>query len=117
MRLTWSALGLWKVYIPSALESRPSALSRIPAGDPPNSPSTDRPPEFTKAHFDQWIEFQKKKGKAVSKDTWSLFVDFIRSIDADFKEYDDSGEPPILLSNVDDESVLLTRFSGLAVYN
>lgn len=44
-------------------------------------------------------------------------MDFIRSIDADFKEYDDSGEPPILLSNVDDESVLLTRFSGLAVYN
>lgn len=94
VRLTGTALGLWNVYIPSALEARPSALSRIPSGDPPNSPSTDIPPEFTKAHFDLWIEFQKKKGKAVSKDTWSLFVDFIRSIDADFKEYDDSGESP-----------------------
>jgi len=28
----------------------------------------------------------------VSKDTWSLFVDFIRSIDKDFKEYDKEGE-------------------------
>lgn len=85
-------MDLWSLYIPPALESRPSALARIPAGDPPNSPSNDRPPEFTKAHFDSWIEFQKKKGKAVSKDTWSLFVDFVRSIDADFKEYDDSGK-------------------------
>lgn len=86
------ALGLWDVYIPPALESRPSALSRISTGDPPNSASTDLAPEFTRAHFDLWIEFQNKKGKAVSKDTWSLFVDFIRSIDADFKEYDDSGK-------------------------
>jgi hypothetical protein len=28
----------------------------------------------------------------VSKDTWSLLVDFIRSIDADFKEHDEEGE-------------------------
>lgn len=78
--------------MPPALESRPSALSRIPTGGAPNSPSTERPPEFTKTHFDLWLEFQKKKGRAVSKDTWSLFIDFIRSIDADFKDYDDSGE-------------------------
>jgi DCN1-like protein 1/2 len=39
-----------------------------------------------------WLDFQKSRGKAVSKDTWSLLVDFIRSIDKDFKEYDDSGE-------------------------
>jgi len=42
--------------------------------------------------FDTWIEFQRKKGKAVSKDTWSLFVDFIRNIDKDFKQYDQEGE-------------------------
>jgi DCN1-like protein 1/2 len=86
------ALDLWNLYIPPALESRPSALSRIPPSEPPNSPSTTNPPEFTKEHFEQWIEFQKKKSKAISKDTWSLFVDFIRSIDGKFQEYDDSGQ-------------------------
>lgn len=39
-----------------------------------------------------WLDFQKKRGKAISKDTWSLLVDFIRSIDAQFKDYDESGE-------------------------
>jgi DCN1-like protein 1/2 len=33
-----------------------------------------------------------KKGKAVSKDTWSLLFDFIRTIDGNFKEYDETGE-------------------------
>lgn len=33
----------------------------------------------------------KGKGKAVSRDTWVLFVDFVRSIDADFKEHDEEG--------------------------
>jgi DCN1-like protein 1/2 len=89
---------LWNLYIPPALESRPSALSRIPSGEPPNSPSNTNPPEFTKAHFDQWIEFQKAKGKAISKDTWSLFVDFIRSIDEKFEQYDDSGKLLMSLS-------------------
>jgi DCN1-like protein 1/2 len=32
------------------------------------------------------------KGKAVSRDTWVLFIDFLRSIDADFKEHDEEGE-------------------------
>jgi DCN1-like protein 1/2 len=39
-----------------------------------------------------WLDFQKTRGKAVSKDTWSLLVDFIRSIDKEFREYDDAGE-------------------------
>ena len=72
---------MWTIYIPPALSARPSALSH----------GSD-PPQFTQSHFDAWIEFQKLKGKAVSKDTWSLFIDFIRSIDGDFKIYDEEGE-------------------------
>lgn len=85
------ALSMWQIYIPPALTAKPSALSRIP----PKSPATTRsnvPTQFTKAHFDKWIEFQEKKGKAVSKDTWSLLIDFIRTIDSEFKEYDEGGE-------------------------
>lgn len=87
-----AAIDLWNLYIPPALAARPSALARIPAGEPPNSSSNTQPPAFTSKHLEMWCEFQRKKGKAVSKDTWSLFVDFARSIDKDFKEYDDSGE-------------------------
>jgi DCN1-like protein 1/2 len=82
---------MWSLFIPPALTSSPSALSRLPAGVPASESSTI-PPDFTEQHFQMWLDFQKSRGKAVSKDTWSLLVDFIRSIDKDFKEYDDSGE-------------------------
>lgn len=77
------ALDMWQLFIPPALSARPSALSHESSGNAP---------QYTQEHFEKWIEFQRKKGKAVSKDTWTLLVDFIRSIDADFKEYDESGE-------------------------
>ena len=85
-----TALSLWPIFIEPALTSSPSALSRIKPGQPPLSESDD-PPQFTTRHFELWIEFQTKKGKAISKDTWNLFVDFVRTIDADFKEYDEEG--------------------------
>lgn len=85
------ALDLWTLYIPPALTSRPSALARVPANSPATSTSTFDSPQFTQDDFNTWIEFQRKKGKAVSKDTWSLFVDFVRSIDKDFKDYDEEG--------------------------
>lgn len=34
----------------------------------------------------------RAKGKAVTRDTWVLFIDFVRSIDKDFKDYDEEGE-------------------------
>ncbi len=81
---------MWSLFIPPALQSRPSALS--------HESSTDSAPQFTDAHFDQWLEFQRKRGKAVSKDTWALLLDFIRSIDAEFKEYDESGKSAFMPS-------------------
>ena len=33
----------------------------------------------------------RTKGKAVTRDTWVLFIDFVRSIDKDFKDYDEEG--------------------------
>ena len=86
-----AALDMWNLFIPPALRASPSALSHICPGSPPTASSSD-PPQFSKADFDAWIEFQRQKGKAVSKDTWTLFIDFVRSIDKDFKEYDEEGE-------------------------
>ncbi|WWD21940.1 hypothetical protein CI109_106428 [Kwoniella shandongensis] len=85
-----TAVDLWTLFIPPALSSSPSALSHLPDNSSPH---------FTQTEFALWLEFIKQKGKAVSKDTWSLFVDFVRSIDMDFKEYDDEGAWP---STIDD---------------
>ena len=90
VRLT-AALSLWPIFVEPALDASPSALSHIQPGSPPSTESSD-PPQFTKRHFELWIQFQTKKNKAVSKDTWNLFIDFIRTIDADFKDYDEEGE-------------------------
>jgi DCN1-like protein 1/2 len=83
---------MWSLYIPPALKSRPSALSKLLPGESATSTSSAIPPDFTMDDFELWLEFQKEKGKAVSKDTWSLFVDFIRTIDEEFKAYDEEGE-------------------------
>jgi hypothetical protein len=34
----------------------------------------------------------KARGKPVSKDVWGLFVDFVRTIDPDYANYDEDGE-------------------------
>ncbi|WVR04315.1 hypothetical protein IAU60_001315 [Kwoniella sp. DSM 27419] len=85
-----TACDLWTLFIPPALAASPSALART---------ADNSPPQFSTAEFDLWLDFIQKKGKAVSKDTWSLLVDFIRSIDKEFKDYDDEGAWP---STIDD---------------
>ncbi|KAK4685586.1 hypothetical protein P7C73_g4561, partial [Tremellales sp. Uapishka_1] len=86
-----TGIDMWKLYIPPALAARPSALSKV------SSPGA--PPDFTEKELGMWLEFIQKKGKAISKDTWSLFIDFVRSIDSDFKEYDEEAAWP---STIDD---------------
>lgn len=90
-----TALSFWQVLIPPALASNPSALSHVIITDPDSGEQTIAPdptPQFTEQHLDIWIEFQKSKGKAISRDTWDMFLDFIRVIDKDFTEYDEEGE-------------------------
>ncbi|GAA5840362.1 hypothetical protein JCM11251_006706 [Rhodosporidiobolus azoricus] len=49
----------------------------------PLDPGSKIPPEQLK----MWLEFlQQKGGRAVSKDTWQLFLDFVRSIDPAFED-------------------------------
>lgn len=83
-----SAISYWQAFIPPALESTPSAL----ASTRPDAASSSSPPEFSKSDLDLWCEFMRAKGKAVTRDTWVLFIDFVRSIDKDFKDYDEEGE-------------------------
>ena len=83
---------MWTLFVPPALSASPSALSHTPPNSAASTSTSDSP-QFTSSDFSSWIDFQRAKGKAVSKDTWNLFVDFIRTIDSEFKEYDEEGEP------------------------
>ncbi|ORX33517.1 Cullin binding-domain-containing protein [Kockovaella imperatae] len=85
-----TAIDMWTLFIPPALQASPSALSHLP------SSTTSL---FSMQDFESWIEFQRQRGKAVSKDTWTLFIDFVRTIDADFKDYDEEAAWP---STIDD---------------
>lgn len=45
--------------------------------------------------LETWITFlEETKKKAINKDTWDLFWDFSRQVNADFSNYDPSGAWP-----------------------
>lgn len=68
----------------------------------PFSPSFDSAPgSFTLRQFNLWKSFLQEKGKdrAISKDTWMLFLDFTKEIDSDFQNHDFDAAWP---SQIDD---------------
>ncbi|KAJ7038883.1 Cullin binding-domain-containing protein [Mycena alexandri] len=55
---------------------------------------------FAPEHVDWWFEFLGTHGgKGVSKDTWVMFLDFVRTVDARFETYDMEAAWP---STIDD---------------
>ncbi|PWN41468.1 DUF298-domain-containing protein, partial [Ceraceosorus guamensis] len=54
---------------------------------------------FTARQLDLWEKYLTNEtgGRAISKDTWTLFLDFTKEIDADFKEHDfDAAWPSVI---------------------
>lgn len=49
-------------------------------------------------HLDLWCEFLENRKHAISKDTYSLLLDFTQTIHADFSNFDEeNGAWPVLL--------------------
>ncbi|KWU44285.1 defective in Cullin neddylation protein 1 [Rhodotorula sp. JG-1b] len=62
----------------------------------PLDPASSFPPE----HLAMWITFLTEKGgRAVSKDSWNLFLDFTRTIDPAFKQYDEDAAWPSVIDD------------------
>ncbi|KAJ3881426.1 defective in Cullin neddylation protein 1, partial [Lentinula edodes] len=82
-----TAQAFWSLLIPHGLKG--GALSHISSTDSDDDVDMNGAEGWRPEYTDWWFEFLNEKGgKGVSKDTWSMFLDFMRSIDAKFEKYD-----------------------------
>ncbi|EDR09590.1 uncharacterized protein LACBIDRAFT_293835 [Laccaria bicolor S238N-H82] len=91
-----TAQAFWGLLLPHGLHG--GALARV---DTDGDVRMDNKSDGWKEEYTTWwFDFLNEKGgKGVSKDTWVMFLDFIRSIDCKFTEYDTEGSWP---STIDD---------------
>ncbi|KAF9784507.1 defective in Cullin neddylation protein 1 [Thelephora terrestris] len=96
-----TAIAFWGLLIPHGLTG-PALAHDSDEGtdddddDEPMGAEEGWQPKFT----DWWFEFLTTKGgKGVSKDTWAMFLDFVRTIDSEFKNHDYDAAWP---SSIDD---------------
>jgi len=90
-----SAIAFWSLLLPVGLSG--GALSHIDNIDDP-TPSGD--PGWKEEYNQWWFDYlQEKNVKGISKDTWNMFVDFVRTIDDKFEKHDTEGSWP---SQIDD---------------
>ncbi|KAJ7258086.1 defective in Cullin neddylation protein 1 [Mycena haematopus] len=99
---TETAQAFWALLLPHGMAG--GALAHIDAsGDVDMSGGSGKGSGsggWKSEYVDWWFEFlQEKGGKGVSKDTWVMFHDFVRTIDARFEAYDEEAAWP---STIDD---------------
>jgi len=84
-----TAIAFWELLVPHGLTG--TALEHTSDEDTDDDEDIQmEAEEGWKSEFtDWWFEFLKTKGgKGVSKDTWTMFLHFIRTIDSKFENYD-----------------------------
>ncbi|KZP33208.1 defective in Cullin neddylation protein 1 [Athelia psychrophila] len=90
-----SAQAFWSTLIPHALKG--GALSHISSAE---GGDIDMDGGWTDKYTQWWFDFLAEKGgKGVSKDTWVMFTEFVRTIDSKFENYDAEAAWP---SQIDD---------------
>ncbi|KAH8112152.1 DUF298-domain-containing protein [Phellopilus nigrolimitatus] len=92
------AQGFWGLLIPHGLSG--GALSHMLSDDDGDDVMVGDEEGWKPEYTDWWFEFlHEKGGKGISKDTWMMFLDFVRAIDANFEKYDETAAWP---STIDD---------------
>jgi len=104
-----TAIAFWSLLLPHGLKGK--ALSCVdPAADSDSEDEDEdgdvdmdnniRERGWKEEYNDWWFEFLNVKGgRGVSKDTWTMFLEFIRTIDSKFEKYDVEAAWP---SSIDD---------------
>ncbi|PVF99586.1 putative SCRO protein [Serendipita vermifera] len=84
-----SAVAFWSLLLPAGLKG--GALQHVDARQEDDEVvyTPSREPGWKMEYNDLWFQFMTEKGgKGVSKDTWQMFLDFMRTIDAKFEKHD-----------------------------
>ncbi|KAF9239449.1 defective in Cullin neddylation protein 1, partial [Melanogaster broomeanus] len=90
-----TALEYWKSFLHFGVGR--DALKYDPPAEDEDEPMDDVQ-GWTKEHTDMWLEYMRARDDvAVSKDTWQMLPDFIRSFDGDFNEHDDQAAWPTII--------------------
>ncbi|KAF8503170.1 defective in Cullin neddylation protein 1 [Gautieria morchelliformis] len=98
---TDTAQAFWGLLLPHAI--RGGALAHVEPDDGENEPiAGDVTPSqgWSDKHTEWWSDFlDEKGGKGISRDTWTMFIDFARTIDPKFQRHDFEAAWP---STIDD---------------
>ncbi|KAI0791042.1 defective in Cullin neddylation protein 1 [Abortiporus biennis] len=88
------ALGFWAILLPHGLQG--GALAHInPRSDDDDAMIGVEEEGWREEYSDWWSEFITERNiKGVSKDTWQMFLEFVRTIDAKFEKYDPTAAWP-----------------------
>jgi len=89
------ALAFWSLLLPHGLKGGALRPQDHGGDDPMKADGA-----WTEEHSQLWYDFLTEKNiKGISKDTWAMFLDFLRTIDAKFEIYDMEAAWP---STIDD---------------
>jgi DCN1-like protein 1/2 len=93
-----SAQAFWNLLLTHGYSG--GALTKVNAADGDDVDMDANVSGWKEEYTEWWFEFlTEKKLKGVSKDTWLMFMDFVRSIDPNFSNYDEEAAWP---STIDD---------------
>ncbi|KAF9450513.1 DUF298-domain-containing protein [Macrolepiota fuliginosa MF-IS2] len=89
-----TAQAFWALLLPHGLEG--GALSYLSSTDDDNDVSMDSTGQgWTAKQTELWFDFLGNKGlKGISRDTWQMFFEFVRTIDSRFSNYDQESAWP-----------------------
>ncbi|CED85408.1 Uncharacterized conserved protein [Phaffia rhodozyma] len=99
------AVALWQSLLPPVFQSNPSAIQYS---------TTNGARGMGEREFGWWLEFlEEQKTKGISKDLWTLFIEFAVKVPYTYDVYDEDGAWPSLLDEFTDYAKNRRKREGL----